>query len=36
MLCMEDIKLPGPETRCVVFGDTFFKIKYKLRLEQNI
>lgn len=28
---MKDIKLPGPESRIVVFAGTVFKLKYKLR-----
>lgn len=28
---MKNVKLPGPESRIVVFGDTVFKLKYKLR-----
>lgn len=31
MPVMKDIKLPGPESRVVVFGCSVFKLKYKLR-----
>jgi len=35
-LGMENIKLPGPETRIVVFGGNVFKLKYKLRSEMEL
>ena len=28
---MKDVTLPGPHTRVVVFADTVFKLKFKLR-----
>ena len=30
-LAMKDVKLPGPESRMVVFAGNVFKLKYKLR-----
>ena len=33
MLTMKDIRLPGPDSRIVIFGQEVFKLKYKLRLE---
>lgn len=33
-LSMNDIRLPGPESRIVVFAGTVFKLKYKLRWEK--
>lgn len=30
-LAMKDVKLPGPESRMIVFAGNVFKLKYKLR-----
>ena len=33
---MKDIRLPGPETRIVVYAGNVFKLKYKLRFVYSL
>ena len=32
---MEDVKLPGPHTRVVLFDENVFKLKFKLRYTMS-